>query len=106
LFGRSSYVPAKFRSASAKVATSVGPSFSNIRASTQRRRRLTKGPLEFREARVAEGKGESSNVMVRLKKYIEWMSRGRRTNRVAYVMKEWDLPTPLPGAEWHIDQKI
>ena len=23
--------------------------------------------------------------MVRLKKYIEWMSRGRRTNRIAYV---------------------
>ena len=44
--------------------------------------------------------------MVRLKKYIEWMSRGRRTNRIAYVMKEWDLPTPLPGAEWHIDQKF
>jgi len=44
--------------------------------------------------------------MVRLKKYIEWMSRGRRTNRVAYVMKEWDLPMPLPGAEWQIDQKF
>jgi hypothetical protein len=44
--------------------------------------------------------------MVRLKKYIEWMSRGRRTNRIAYVMKEWDLPTPLPGAEWHNDQKF
>jgi hypothetical protein len=44
--------------------------------------------------------------MVRLKKYIEWMSRGRRTNRIAYVMKEWDLPTPVPGAEWHIDQKF
>ena len=44
--------------------------------------------------------------MVRLKKYIEWLSRGRRTNRIAYVMKEWDLPTPLPGAEWRIDQKF
>ncbi len=33
--------------------------------------------------------------MVRLKKYIEWMSRGRRTNRVAYVMKEWDLPNGI-----------
>jgi len=50
-----------------------------------------------------KGKWDS---MVRLKKYIEWMSRGRRTNRIAYVMKEWDLPTPLPGAEWHIDQKF
>jgi hypothetical protein len=44
--------------------------------------------------------------MVRLKKYIEWMSRGRRTNRIAYVMKEWDLPTPVPGAEWRIDGKF
>jgi hypothetical protein len=44
--------------------------------------------------------------MVRLKKYIEWMSRGRRTNRIAYVMKEWDLPTPAPGAEWRIDEKF
>jgi hypothetical protein len=44
--------------------------------------------------------------MDRLKKYIEWMSRGRRTSRIAYVMKEWDLPTPVPGAEWRIDQKF
>jgi hypothetical protein len=44
--------------------------------------------------------------MVRLKKYIEWMSRGRRTNRIAYVMKEWDLPMPAPGAEWRIDEKF
>jgi hypothetical protein len=35
-----------------------------------------------------------------LRRYIEWMSRGRRTDRIAYVMKEWDLPVPLPGAEW------
>ena len=41
--------------------------------------------------------------MVRLKKYVEWLSRGRRTNRVAYVMKEWDLPLPGPGAEWQRD---
>ena len=44
--------------------------------------------------------------MIRLKRYIEWMSRGRRTNRIAYVMKEWDLPTPVPGAEWRIDEKF
>jgi hypothetical protein len=31
------------------------------------------------------------------------MSRGRRTDRIAYVMKEWDLPVPLPGAEWQLD---
>jgi hypothetical protein len=35
-----------------------------------------------------------------LRRYIEWMSRGRR---IAYVMKEWDLPVPLPGAEWQLD---
>ena len=32
------------------------------------------------------------------------MSRGRRTDREAYVLKEWDLPKPLPGAEWQIDK--
>src|SRR4051812_34349731 len=41
--------------------------------------------------------------MNRLRKYVEWMSRGRRTDRIAYVMKEWDLPVPLPGAEWQLD---
>ena len=34
------------------------------------------------------------------------MSRGRRTNRIAYVMKEWDLPVPLPGAERQLDAKF
>ena len=32
------------------------------------------------------------------------MSRGRRTDREAYVLKEWDLPKPLPGAEWQVDK--
>jgi len=31
--------------------------------------------------------------MADLRKYIEWMSRGRRTDRVAYVLKEWDCLT-------------
>ena len=44
--------------------------------------------------------------MNQLRKYVEWMSRGRRTNRTAYVIKEWDLPLPLPGAEWQLDPKI
>jgi len=44
--------------------------------------------------------------MNRLRKYVEWMSRGRRTNRTAYVIKEWDLPLPLPGAEWQLDPKF
>ena len=44
--------------------------------------------------------------MARLKRYIEWMSRGRRTDRVAYVLSEWDLPVALPGAEWQLDTKF
>jgi hypothetical protein len=32
------------------------------------------------------------------------MSRGRRTNREVYVLKEWDLPKQLPGAEWQLDK--
>jgi hypothetical protein len=34
------------------------------------------------------------------------MNRGRRTDRVVYVLKEWDLPMPLPGAEWQLDTKF
>ena len=41
--------------------------------------------------------------MAALKKYVEWMSRGRKTDRVAYVLDEWDLPEPKPGAEWAAD---
>jgi hypothetical protein len=44
--------------------------------------------------------------MNRLRKYVEWMSRGRRTNRIAYVMKEWDLPMPLSGTEWQPDMNF
>jgi len=32
------------------------------------------------------------------------MSRGRRTNREAYVLEEWDLPKPVPDAEWQLDK--
>jgi hypothetical protein len=39
-----------------------------------------------------------------LRKYSEWLSRGRRTDRIAYVLQEWDLPKPLPGAEWRHDR--
>lgn len=41
-----------------------------------------------------------------LTRYTEWMSRGRRTNRQAYVLKEWELPMPKPGAEWHLDKSF
>jgi len=44
--------------------------------------------------------------MAGLKRYIEWMSRGRRTDRVVYVLTERDLPMPLPGAEWQLDTKF
>jgi hypothetical protein len=50
-----------------------------------------------------EGKIE---LMAGLRRYIEWMTRGRRTDRVAYVTKEWNLPKPLPGAEWQLDNKF
>jgi hypothetical protein len=41
-----------------------------------------------------------------LTRYVEWMSRGRRTGRVVYVTKEWNVPKPLPGAEWQLDLKF
>jgi hypothetical protein len=44
--------------------------------------------------------------MAGLRKYVEWMTRGRQTDRIAYVTKEWDLPVPLPGAEWQLDSKF
>ena len=44
--------------------------------------------------------------MAGLRKYVEWMTRGRRTDRIAYVTKEWDLQVPLPGAEWQLDSKF
>jgi hypothetical protein len=42
--------------------------------------------------------------MPALRRYVEWMSRGRRTDRVTYVLKE--LPMARPGAEWQIDPKF
>jgi len=44
--------------------------------------------------------------MAGLRRYVEWMNRGRRTDRVVYVTKEWNLPKPLPGAEWQLDTKF
>ena len=44
--------------------------------------------------------------MAGLRKYVEWMSRGKRTDRVAYTLNEWDLPACRPGAEWHQDLKF
>jgi hypothetical protein len=44
--------------------------------------------------------------MAGLKRYVEWMSRGRRTERVVYVINESNVPKPLPGAEWQLDPKF
>jgi hypothetical protein len=44
--------------------------------------------------------------MARLKRYVEWMTRGRRTQRVVYAINEWNIPKPLPGAEWQLDSKF
>ena len=58
----------------------------------------------FHSALILWGqRGGEITTMPGLRRYIEWMSRGRRTDRTAYVMKEWDLPAPLPGAEWQLD---
>ncbi len=34
------------------------------------------------------------------------MSRGRKTDRVAYVIRERDLPEPTAGAEWVADNSF
>ncbi len=39
-----------------------------------------------------------------LRRYVEWLSRGRFTGRVVYVTREWDIPPPQPGAEWQMDK--
>jgi hypothetical protein len=41
-----------------------------------------------------------------LKRYIECLTRGRKTGRTAYVLRAWDLPPSLPGAEWTLDHKF
>jgi hypothetical protein len=55
--------------------------------------------------RVGSEKGKIVR-MPKLRRYVEWMNLGRRTDRVAYVIKEWDMPKPLPGAEWQLDTKF
>jgi hypothetical protein len=41
-----------------------------------------------------------------IRKYVEWMTRGRRTNRIAYATNEFNVPAPLPGAEWQVDAQF
>jgi hypothetical protein len=56
----------------------------------------------------AAGRAEKGKIerMPGIRRYVEWMNRGRRTDHVVYVLKEWDLPKPLPGAEWQLDTKF
>jgi len=45
-------------------------------------------------------------AMPEIRRYVEWMSRGRRTGRVVYVIRDKDVPVPVPGAEWQLDTKF
>jgi hypothetical protein len=42
----------------------------------------------------------------KLERYIEWMSGGRRTGRVAYALGARNLPKPVTGAQWQRDAKF
>ena len=66
-------------------------------------RRVTVAPSRRLVARPEKGKMEP---MAGLRRYVEWMNRGRRTDRVVYVAKEWNMPKPVPGAEWQLDTKF
>ena len=41
-----------------------------------------------------------------LKRYIEWLPLGKRTGRVAYIVRESNLPEPVRGGEWELDAKF
>ncbi len=41
--------------------------------------------------------------MKKLERYIEWMTGGRRTGRVAYALGADNLPKPVTGAQWQLD---
>ena len=45
-------------------------------------------------------------VPTKLKRYVEWMSRGRLTGRVAFALDPRKVPEPKPGAEWQVDQNF
>jgi hypothetical protein len=64
------------------------------------------GHLEQTRAGRARAEKGKIEPMARLRRYVEWMNRGRRTDRVVYVTKEWNVPKPLPGAEWQLDTKF
>jgi len=70
--------------------------------------RLTEKGLEAKKSAVPTGRAglKAKEPMAGLRRYVEWMTRGRRTERVAYVTKQRLLPKPLPGAEWQLDTKF
>jgi hypothetical protein len=45
-------------------------------------------------------------VVNKLGRYIEWLSGGRRTGRVAYACRTANLPKPAIGAQWQLDSKF
>lgn len=44
--------------------------------------------------------------MTKLDRYIEWLSGGRRTGRVAYALRARNLPKSVTGAQWQLDAKF
>lgn len=44
----------------------------------------------------------NSSKKLPIRRYVEWLSRGRFTGRIAYVTRD-EMPAPQPGAEWHLD---
>src|SRR4051812_42560188 len=46
----------------------------------------------------------STEPRMLIDRYVEWLSRGRLTGRIAYATRTWDVPPPQPGAEWRQDK--
>jgi hypothetical protein len=53
-----------------------------------------------------EGQVNDTPPRAKVRRYVEWMSRGSRTGRVAYVVSERNLPMSPPGAEWQLDRNF
>jgi hypothetical protein len=49
---------------------------------------------------------EPASEPTKLDRYIEWMSGGRRTGRVAYALRASNLPKPITGGQWQLDSKF
>jgi hypothetical protein len=49
---------------------------------------------------------EPNSKPTKLNRYIEWLSRGSKTGRVAYALRASNLPKTSPGAEWQLDSKF